>query len=40
MTTRRHDGRLDEGVLLLNKPYRMTELAAKVRVALQQSTGN
>ncbi len=32
-----HDGRLDSGVRLLNKPYRHAELAAMVRSALLQS---
>jgi len=30
-----HDGRLDPGVLMLAKPYRQAELAAKIREALQ-----
>jgi signal transduction histidine kinase/CheY-like chemotaxis protein len=29
-----HDGRLDEGVLLLSKPYRQDDLARKIRTAL------
>jgi CheY-like chemotaxis protein len=29
-----HDGRLDQGILLLSKPYRMSQLARMVRVAL------
>jgi PAS domain S-box-containing protein len=29
-----HQGRLDEGVLLLNKPYRRNDLSEKIRVAL------
>ena len=29
-----HHGRLDPGVLLLGKPYRKTDLARMVRVAL------
>ena len=29
-----HHGRLDEGVLLLSKPYRKSELARMVRIAL------
>lgn len=29
-----HHGRLDPGVLLLNKPYRRNELARKIRQAL------
>jgi hypothetical protein len=29
-----HQGRLDPGVLLLVKPYRKTELAKMIRVAL------
>jgi len=29
-----HDGRLDEGVLLLSKPYRKSQLARMVRTAL------
>lgn len=29
-----HDGRLDEGVLLLSKPYRRDDLARRVRLAL------
>ena len=29
-----HHGRLDEGVLLLSKPYRKSQLAGMVRVAL------
>lgn len=32
-----HDGRLDEGVLLLSKPYRRDELARRVRQALDQA---
>jgi len=32
-----HQGRLDKGVLLLNKPYRRAELAHKVRLALSGS---
>ncbi|MCS3729292.1 CHASE3 domain-containing protein [Bradyrhizobium betae] len=32
-----HNGRLDEGVLLLSKPYRKLELAQMVRVALGDS---
>lgn len=32
-----HHGRLDPGVLLLNKPYRRSELAAKVKQALQKN---
>jgi len=31
-----HHGRLDEGVLLLQKPFRKTELAQKIRQALEQ----
>jgi PAS domain S-box-containing protein len=31
-----HHGRLDPGVLLLNKPYRRRDLAGKVRLALDQ----
>ncbi|OXR50332.1 hybrid sensor histidine kinase/response regulator [Pusillimonas sp. T2] len=31
-----HHGRLDPGVVLLNKPYRRSQLAIKVRQALQQ----
>ena len=30
-----HDGRLDEGVLLLSKPYRRDDLACRVRQALE-----
>ena len=30
-----HDGRLDEGVQLLSKPYKRRELADKVRLALE-----
>ena len=33
-----HHGRLDEGVLLLSKPYRKSELAHMVRVALGDAT--
>ncbi|MEJ0072113.1 MAG: hypothetical protein WDO24_29145 [Pseudomonadota bacterium] len=29
-----HEGRLDTGVALLNKPYRRTELAARIKSAL------
>jgi signal transduction histidine kinase len=32
-----HNGRLDSGVHLLNKPYRRSELAAKIRHVLDQS---
>ena len=32
-----HDGRLDPGVLLLNKPYRRAELALTVRAALDRA---
>lgn len=32
-----HQGRLDEGVLLLSKPYRRTELMAKIRQAMDNS---
>jgi nitrogen-specific signal transduction histidine kinase/ActR/RegA family two-component response regulator len=31
-----HDGRVDHGVHLLNKPYRRSELATKIRAALDQ----
>jgi len=31
-----HHGRLDPGVLLLPKPYRKSELARMIRVALAQ----
>jgi nitrogen-specific signal transduction histidine kinase/ActR/RegA family two-component response regulator len=31
-----HDGRVDHGVHLLNKPYRRSELATKIRAALEQ----
>ncbi len=31
-----HDGRLDEGVLLLSKPYRQDDLARKIRTALSK----
>jgi CheY-like chemotaxis protein len=31
-----HDGQLDQGVHLLNKPYRREDLAKKVRDALAQ----
>ena len=34
-----HHGRLDEGVLLLTKPYRKNQLAQMVREALQGATG-
>jgi len=34
-----HHGRLDAGVLLLNKPYRRVELAEKVWQALSEPTG-
>ncbi len=34
-----HQGRLDPGVALLNKPYRRTELAQKVRAVLDASRG-
>jgi FixJ family two-component response regulator len=33
-----HHGRLDEGVLLLSKPYRKSELARMVRIALGDTT--
>jgi len=33
-----HHGRLDEGVLLLSKPYRKSELARMVRIALGDGT--
>jgi hypothetical protein len=33
-----HDGRLDQGVLLLSKPYPKSELARMVRVALGDAT--
>jgi DNA-binding LytR/AlgR family response regulator len=29
-----HDGRLDQGVLLLRKPYRRSDLASMLRIAL------
>ncbi|MEY4879034.1 MAG: hypothetical protein RJB62_503, partial [Pseudomonadota bacterium] len=32
-----HHGRLDPGVHLLNKPYRLQDLAAKIRLALAQN---
>lgn len=32
-----HEGRLDEGILLLSKPYRRDELARRVRQALDQA---
>ena len=35
-----HQGRLDRGVHLLQKPYRRQELAAKVRQALRGEQGN
>jgi nitrogen-specific signal transduction histidine kinase/ActR/RegA family two-component response regulator len=31
-----HEGRVDHGVHLLNKPYRRSELATKIRAALEQ----
>jgi hypothetical protein len=34
-----HHGRLDPGVMLLNKPYRRVDLARKIRAALGGSTG-
>ncbi len=34
-----HQGKLDEGVMLLNKPYRRDELARKIRAALTAPTG-
>ncbi len=34
-----HHGRLDEGVLLLSKPYRKSQLAKMVRVAFGDATG-
>ncbi len=34
-----HDGRLDEGVLLLSKPYRQDDLARKIRTALGKRPG-
>jgi CheY-like chemotaxis protein len=34
-----HDGRLDEGVLLLSKPYRQDDLARKIRTALGKRQG-
>jgi len=33
-----HHGRLDEGVLLLTKPYRKTQLAQMIRRALSGDT--
>ncbi len=33
-----HQGKLDEGVLLLNKPYRRNELVEKIRAALKGET--
>ncbi len=33
-----HHGRLDEGVLLLSKPYRRSQLAHMVRVAFGDAT--
>jgi len=30
-----HDGRLDGGVHLLTKPYRLPDLAAQLRLALE-----
>jgi hypothetical protein len=33
-----HHGRLDEGVLLLTKPYRKSQLAQMARQALQGGT--
>jgi CheY-like chemotaxis protein len=33
-----HHGRLDQGVLLLSKPYRKSELARMVRIALGDAT--
>jgi PAS domain S-box-containing protein len=35
-----HHGRLDQGVLLLSKPYRKSELARMVRLALGDATGD
>lgn len=34
-----HHGRLDPGVMLLNKPYRRVDLARKIRAALGNPTG-
>jgi len=34
-----HHGRLNEGVLLLTKPYRKSQLARMVRVALEDGGG-
>jgi hypothetical protein len=34
-----HHGRLDPGVLLLAKPYRKSDLARMVRIALERSGG-
>jgi hypothetical protein len=34
-----HHGRLDEGVLLLTKPYRKTQLARMVREAIGGTPG-
>jgi hypothetical protein len=34
-----HHGRLDEGVLLLTKPYRKSQLAQKVRQAFGSEAG-
>lgn len=34
-----HHGRLDPGVMLLNKPYRRVDLARKIRAALGSPTG-
>jgi FixJ family two-component response regulator len=33
-----HHGRLDQGVLLLSKPYRKSQLAHMVRIALGNTT--
>ncbi len=35
-----HDGRLDQDVLLISKPYRREELARKLRTALEQARRN
>jgi hypothetical protein len=35
-----HQGRLDPGVHLLNKPYRRSDLALKIRQALKSAAKN
>jgi hypothetical protein len=35
-----HQGRLDEGVMLLGKPYRLADLALRVREAIESRDGD